>query len=187
MKPLKRFFLYCFYCTIAYFTKGHPAHGAYKTPFTISRADDTGNHYYDVYISDNTECKGFSINGEISDFVANVCNTGIGIRNIVFSKVVLCTGVTKEDDGTCTLTNCSWNCELSCPAESWGKTILETEINDFCPSADEAGPACPENKTYSSTEGWCNECPTTWSDDGEHSAGTCSGGDSFVCNNSPSL
>ena len=192
MKPLKRFFLYCFYCSIAYFTKGHPAHGAYKTWTTITQADSIGNHSCNVYTtSDNTECTEFSIgeaNSEFEGYFSNACGS-TGISHIVYSKAVLCKTVTKEEDGKCTLTDCSWDCELSCAVNYWGKTILYTEIDDVCPSADEAGPACPENEKYSSTSwnGWCNECPTTWSDDGEHSAGTCAGGDYFECEDYPSL
>lgn len=191
MKPLKRFFLYCFYCTIAYFTKGHPAHGAYKTWTTISQADSIGNHLCKVYTtSDNTECTEFSIGEDNSEFegsFSSACETGIS--HIEYSKAVLCKTVEKNEDGKCTLTDCSWDCELSCAVNYWGKTILYTEIDDVCPPADEAGPACPENKKYSSTswKSWCNECPTTWSDDGEHSAGTCRGGDYFECDDYPSL
>ncbi|MDO4424004.1 MAG: hypothetical protein Q4C08_04385 [Pseudomonadota bacterium] len=190
MKPLKRFFLYCFYCTVAYFTKGHPAHGAYKTWTTITQADSMGNHFCNVYTSDNIECTEISVgeaNSEFEGYFSNACGS-TGIRNIVYSEAVLCKTVEKNEDGKCTLTDCSWDCELSCATGSWGKTILYTEINDVCPSADEAGPACPENEKYSSTslDGWCNVCPTG-PDDDEHVAGTCNGGDSFECDDYPSL
>ena len=190
MKPLKRFFLYCFYCTIAYFTKGHPAHGAYKTWLTITQADNMGNHFCNVYTSDNTECTEFSIgeaNSKFEGYFSSACGS-TGISNIVYSEAVLCETVTKEKDGKCTLTNCSWVCELSCAAEYWGKTILDTEIDDVCPPADVAGPACPENKKYSSTswDGWCNVCPTGAGND-EHVAGTCRGGDYFECDDYPGL
>lgn len=150
-----------------------------------------GDHYCNVYTtSDNTECTEFSIgeaNSEFKGYFSSACSA-TGISNIVYSEAVLCETVEKNEDGKCTLTDCSWDCELSCAANYWGKTILYTEINDVCPSADEAGPACPENETYSSTslDGWCNICPTGSNDD-EYGFGTCNGGDSFVCDDYPSL
>lgn len=176
MKPLKRFFLYCFYCTIAYFTKGHPAHGAYKTSLTITHADSGVNHLCNVYTTSyNKNCEEFSVgeaNSKFEGYFSSTCDA-TGISNIVYSKSVLCKTVTENEDGKCTLTNCSWDCELSCASGSWGKTILYTEINNVCPSADEVGPACPENKKYSSTslDGWCNICPAH---------GTCSA-ETFEC------
>lgn len=168
MKPLKRFFLYCFYCTVAYFTKGHPAHGAYKISATSVNSRN-------VYSNSSTAgCTSYVVPGynAIAGTEKGTCGA-TGASFMTYNPAVSCATLSKDSDGVCTLGDCSWECEIGCPKEYWGKTILYTELESTT-CTETLGPACPVGSTFQSlySYSWCNACPDY---------GTCNGGEKFTC------
>ncbi len=172
MKPLKRFFLYCFYCTVAYFTKGHSAYGAYRT----SEYVNSRNVYSNTSIAG---CKSYVVPGynEIEGTEAGACGS-TGASHMTYKPAVSCTALSKDSDGVCTLSKCSWDCEIGCPKQYWGKTMLYHELESSTCTED-LGPACPVGDTFHSLYyvSWCNSCPTS----DAYKDKVCPGGETFKC------
>ncbi len=173
MKPLKRFFLYCFYCTVAYFTKDHTAHAAYKTWTSINSKN--------VYSTKSTAgCDSYEVPSynDIEGGEQNQCGA-TGASFMAYHPAVLCENLSKDSDRNCTLSSCHWDCEIGCPQKYWGKTVLYSELKSSTCVEDD-GPTCrPVGTTFNNLyqSSWCNACPTS----DAFADKVCPGGEKFYC------
>lgn len=187
MRPIKRFFLYCFYCTLAYFTRENNVYAE----VTICQIDPTEK--CNGYEYESNEIAYYSCHGAPKNWVL----TGIYAVAIEEGQMVYKANPLDPQDYVCQKSYCpqkpisgqkicyttvSDDCKVtcshgmifSCPSGYWGRDRVSM-YDDGVYFTDAAKDIDGNKITMEDYRGaWCNSCP-----DGAE----CSGGTGFICKN----